>query len=102
MRKEARVKRILALGFAAIAAVVALDRGLDAPWWAQTAPLPATSSDLERRDQSVTAHDVQILTRAAELLEDESAWNRADDREDSLGRRQALNTSVWNADRRGV
>src|SRR4026208_2458870 len=81
MRKEARVKRILALGFAAIAAVVALDRGLDAPWWAQTAPLPATSSDLERRDQSVTAHDVQILTRAAELLEDESAWNRADDRE---------------------
>jgi hypothetical protein len=31
-----------------------------------------------------------------------SALNRADDREDSLGRRQALNTSVWNADRRGV
>ena len=81
MRKEARVKRILALGFAAIAAVVALDRGLDAPWWVQTAPLPATSSDLERRDQSVTAHDVRILTRAAELLKDESAWNRADDRE---------------------
>ena len=81
MRKEARVKRILALGFAAIAAVVALDRGLDARWWAQTAPLPPTSSDLERRDQSVTADDVRILTRAAELLKDESAWNRADDRE---------------------
>ena len=81
MRKEARVKRILALGFAAIAAAVAMDRGLDAPWWAQTAPLPATSSDLERRDQSVTADDVRILTRAAELLKDESVWNRADDRE---------------------
>ena len=75
------MKRILALGFAAIAAVVAMDRGLDGLAWPQTPPLPATSSDLERRDQSVTADDVRILTRAAELLKDESVWNRADDRE---------------------
>ena len=81
MRKEARVKRILALVLAAIAAAVAMGRGPDVLSWAQTASLPATSSDLERRDQPVTADDVRILTRAAELLKDESAWNRADDRE---------------------
>ena len=75
------MKRILALGLAAIAATVAMGRGLDALAWAQTPPLSATSSDLERRDQPVTADDVRILTKAAELLKDESAWNRADDRE---------------------
>ena len=63
MGKERRVKRILALGLAAIAAAVAMGRGL------------------ERRDQPVTPDDVRILTKAAELLKDESAWNRADDRE---------------------
>ena len=57
------MKRTLALGLAAIAAAVAMGRGL------------------ERRDQPVTADDVRILTKAAELLKDESAWNRADDRE---------------------
>jgi hypothetical protein len=63
MGKERRVKRILALGLAAIAAAVAMGRGL------------------ERRDQPVAPDDVRILTKAAELLKDESAWNRADDRE---------------------
>ena len=58
------MKRMLALGLAAIAAAVAMDRG-----------------HLERRDQSVTVDDIRILTKAAELLKDESAWNRADDRE---------------------
>ena len=48
----------------------------------QQAPRPtATSSEQERRDQPVTSDDLRILTRAAELLKDESMWNRADDRD---------------------
>jgi hypothetical protein len=80
-RKEAHVKRSLALGFAAMVAAVATGRGLDALAWAPTPRLSATSSDQERRDQPVTPDDLRILTKAAELLKDESAWNRADDRE---------------------
>jgi hypothetical protein len=80
-RKEAHVKRILALGLAAMVAAVATARGLDALAWAPTPRLSATSSDQERRDQPVTPDDLRILTKAAELLKDESAWNRADDRE---------------------
>jgi hypothetical protein len=41
----------------------------------------ATSPETERRDQAVTLDDLRILTKAAELLKDESVWNRADDRE---------------------
>jgi len=36
---------------------------------------------LERRDLPVTKDDLRILLRAEELLKDESAWNRKDDRE---------------------
>ena len=36
---------------------------------------------MEQRDQPVTADDLRILTKAAELLKDEYVWNRADDRE---------------------
>jgi len=43
--------------------------------------LSMTTMCAERRDQPVTADDVRILTRAIELLKDESVWNRADDRE---------------------
>ena len=81
MRNERRVKRMLVLGLAAMAVAIATGRGRDAVGWAQTPPLPATSADLERRDQPVTADDVRILAKAAELLKDESVWNRADDRE---------------------
>lgn len=52
---------------------------------------PPTSPELERRDQPVTPDDLRILTKAAELLKDESVWNRADDREcqddEATGRR---------------
>ena len=41
----------------------------------------AVSPDLERRDQPVTDADLRILVRANELLRDESAWNRNDERE---------------------
>jgi hypothetical protein len=41
----------------------------------------ATSDELERRDQPVTNDDLRILQKAAELLKDESVWNRKDDRE---------------------
>ena len=75
------MNRMLALRLAAIAAAIATGQGLDALVSAQTPSLAATSSDLERRDQPVTADDVRILTKAAELLKDESAWNRADDPE---------------------
>jgi hypothetical protein len=47
----------------------------------QTAQLPPTSPDLERRDLPVTNDDLRILERAIELLKDESVWNRHDDRE---------------------
>jgi hypothetical protein len=50
-----------------------------------------TSTDLERRDQPVTADDLRILQRASELLENDAAWNRKDDREcdddEATGRR---------------
>jgi len=36
---------------------------------------------LERRDLPVTKDDLRILLRAEELLKDESAWTRKDDRE---------------------
>jgi hypothetical protein len=67
------------------------DRSVSAARQQQTPRLTATSPDLERRDQPVTAQDLHILNRAAELLKDESVWNRADDREckddEAMGRR---------------
>jgi hypothetical protein len=36
---------------------------------------------LEQRDRPVTSEDLRILTRADEILRDESVWNRQDDRE---------------------
>ena len=42
--------------------------------------LTPTSSDLERRDDSVSEEDVEILEGATRLLVDESGWNRSDDR----------------------
>ena len=36
---------------------------------------------LERRGRPVTSEDLRILTRADEILRDESVWNRQDDRE---------------------
>jgi hypothetical protein len=58
----------------------------------QAAPqLTATSPELEKRDQAVTADDLRILARASELLKDESVWNRADDRvckdDEAMGKR---------------
>lgn len=57
----------------------------------QSPRITATSPDLESRNQAVTADDLRILARASELLKDESAWNRADDRDcrddDATGRR---------------
>ena len=36
---------------------------------------------LEQRDRPVTSEDLRILTKANEILRDESVWNRQDDRE---------------------
>ena len=47
----------------------------------QSPQLTATSPELERRDQPVTNDDLRILLKTAELLKDESVWNRKDDRE---------------------
>ncbi len=45
---------------------------------------------LEQRDRPVTSEDLRILTKANEILRDESVWNRQDDREcnddDALGK----------------
>lgn len=40
-----------------------------------------TGPELERRDRPVTPDDLRILAEAADLLKDESVWNRADDRD---------------------
>jgi hypothetical protein len=57
----------------------------------QPAQLTPTSPQLERRDQAVTDDDLRILLRATELLQDESMWNRKDDRicddDEAMGRR---------------
>jgi hypothetical protein len=85
------MKRLLALQFAVVVAAMSADRSVSAARQQQTPRLTATSPDLERRDQPVTAQDLHILNRAAELLKDESVWNRADDREckddEAMGRR---------------
>ncbi|HTM24903.1 MAG TPA: hypothetical protein VL225_06900 [Vicinamibacterales bacterium] len=47
----------------------------------QTPQKTPSSVELERRDQPVTNDDLRILLKAAELLKDESVWNRHDDRE---------------------
>ena len=47
----------------------------------QAPQVTATSPQLERRDQPVTNDDLRILLKAEELLKNESAWNRKDDRE---------------------
>jgi hypothetical protein len=65
------------LKLGAIAVTVAVGPCLVAMQQQQT----ATSPETERRDQAVTLDDLRILTKAAELLKDESVWNRADDRE---------------------
>ena len=73
------MRRILALGLMAMVAAAGADRRVSAQ---QQGPSPTlTRAEQERRDQAVAADDLRILTKAAELLKDESAWNRADDRE---------------------
>jgi hypothetical protein len=47
----------------------------------QSPQLTATSPELERRDQPVTNDDLRILLKTAELLRDDSVWNRKDDRD---------------------
>lgn len=75
------MRHIQAFAFAAMAAATTTDPHGAATAREQSPNLTATSSDAERRDRAVTPDDLRILTRAAELLGDESAWNRADDRE---------------------
>lgn len=57
----------------------------------QTPEFTASSPELEQRDRPVTDEDLLILSRADEILKDESVWNRNDDREcdddESTGRR---------------
>lgn len=75
------MNRILAFVLVTMVAAIAAERQAAAAVQQQAPRLSASSDDLERRDQPVTVADVRILTRAAELLRDESVWNRADDRE---------------------
>ena len=73
------MRRILALGVMAVVAATGTDRRVSAQQ--QTPQITPTRAELEQRDQPVSADDLRILTNAAELLKDESVWNRADDRE---------------------
>jgi hypothetical protein len=73
----------LALGSVAVFFVLgpAQDLGAAVQQPQQSPQLTATSPELERRDQPVTNEDLRILLKTAELLRDESVWNRNDDRE---------------------
>ena len=84
------MKGILTLGF--VVAVLLLGRGEELRASLQQAPAPQETGvgqrekrgdpiEFERRGLPVTNDDLLILTKADELLQDESAWNRADDRE---------------------
>jgi hypothetical protein len=77
------MKWTLALGPAAVffALVRGQDVGAAVQQPQQSPQLTATSPDLERRDQPVTNEDLRILLKTAELLKDESVWNRKDDRD---------------------
>jgi hypothetical protein len=66
---------IVSLVFAAVLSAAAQSQ--------ESVPSPRfgpTSPELERRDQSVSREDIEILLRADELLADSAAWNRDDDR----------------------
>ena len=77
------MKLTLALGLVAVFFVLgSAHRARAAVQQPQQSPqLTATSPELERRDQPVTNDDLRILLKTAELLRDESVWNRKDDRE---------------------
>jgi hypothetical protein len=77
------MKWTLALGPAAVffALVRVQDVGAAVQQSQQSPQLTATSPELERRDQPVTNEDLRILLKTAELLKDESVWNRKDDRD---------------------
>ena len=47
----------------------------------QAPQITSTNPQLEQRDQPVTAEDLRILEKAQELLKNDAAWNRQDDRE---------------------
>lgn len=53
---------------------------------AETTPMPDRSqygdpAEYETRDRPVTVDDMRLLVRTSELLAQESAWNRSDDRQ---------------------
>ena len=84
------MKGILAIGIVMAVLVLSRSEELRASLQQATAPQePGVASrekfgdpiEFERRDLPVTNHDLLILTKAGELLKDESVWNRADDRE---------------------
>jgi hypothetical protein len=75
------MNRTLTFALLAMAVLIVLDRNVTGADHQQVPRPPDTSPAFERRDQAVTADDVRILVKAAELLADESMWNRADDRE---------------------
>jgi hypothetical protein len=75
------MNRLLLCALVSAVATIPADRHSAAAVQQQPPRLGPTNAELERRDQAVTADDVRILARAAELLKNESMWNRADDRE---------------------
>lgn len=74
------MRRIFGYGLLMFVAAMPAVANLGAAVQQQAPQITATSPELERRDQAVTAEDLRILARASELLKDESVWNRADDR----------------------
>lgn len=75
------MKGILAPMLFSLVAAMASGWTVTAEAQQQTPQLTPTSPELEQRDQPVTNDDLLILTKASELLKDESVWNRADDRD---------------------
>jgi hypothetical protein len=93
------MKRVFTLGLLALVAATPASRAVSAAGRQGAPQIQVTdptlrsrdNPEMERRDQVVTAEDLLILTKASSLLNDESAWNRADDRvckdDEATGRR---------------
>ena len=90
MTMNAPAKLLLSVMFACGFASAAMANGTAAETPVKT-PVPSVApadrtrygdpAEYEKRDRPVSAQDVQILARTAELLRDASDWNRNDDRE---------------------
>jgi hypothetical protein len=81
--EKGELMKATVFGLVAMILLLHVDRSIGASVQTpqQTPQITPSNAELERRDQPVTNDDLRILQRAADLLKNESVWNRKDDRE---------------------